>query len=88
MTTEEAKDILRQLIEFMDCNFGEQSADVTEGLQDVITLIDKQQDEIESLWMLADEMSKSDISLHEKKIFEELDKIFKEKRKIAKVSEA
>jgi hypothetical protein len=88
MTSEEAKEILRQLIEFMDYNFGEQSADVTQGLQDVITLIDKQQDEIESLWMLADEMSKSDVSLHEKKILEELDKIFKDKRKIAKVSEA
>ena len=88
MTSEEAKEILRQLIEFMDYNFGEQSADVIEGLQGVITLIDKQQDEIESLWMLADEMSKSDMSLHEKKILEELDKIFKDKRKIAKVSEA
>lgn len=88
MTSEEAKEILRQLIEFMDYNFGEQSADVTQGLQGVITLIDKQQDEIESLWMLADEMSKSDVSLHEKKILEELDKIFKDKRKIAKVSEA
>jgi len=88
MTSEEAKEILRQLIEFMDYNFGEQSVDVIEGLQGVINLIDKQQDEIESLWLLADEMSKSDMSLHEKKILEELDKIFKDKRKIAKVSEA
>lgn len=88
MTSEEAKKILSHLIEFMEFNFGEQSADVTEGLQGVISFIDKQQDEIESLWMLADEMSKSDISLYEKKITEELDKIFKDKRKIAKVSEA
>ena len=88
MTVEEAKDILHQLIEFMLLNFGEQSEDLTEALQEVTSLLDKQQDEIESLWLLADEMSKSDMSIHEKRILEELDKIFKDKRKIAKVSEA
>ena len=88
MTVEEAKEIIRHLIDFMVINFGEQSEDVTKSLQEIIELLDKQQDEIDSLWLLADEMSKSDISQHEKKVLEELEKIFKDKRKIAKVSEA
>jgi len=88
MTSDEAKNILQQLIDFMDLNFGEQAAEVSKGLQDVIVLIDKQQDEIESAWMLLDEMSQSEVWKHQKEIAEELEKIFKDKRKIAKVSEA
>lgn len=88
MTSEEAKEILYQLIEFMEHNFEEHAADVIHGLQDVVKFIDRQQDEIESAWAMLDEMKESDISNHEKKIREELEKIFKDKRKIAKVSEA
>lgn len=88
MTTEEAKEILQQIIEFMQLNFSERTVGVIKALQEIIELLDKQQDEIDSAWMLLDEMSKSDISNHEKKILEELDKIFKDKKKIAKVSEA
>lgn len=88
MTPDEAKNILQQLIDFMDLNFGEGAADVSKGLQDVIELIGKQQDEIESAWMLLDEMSQSEVWKHQKEITEELEKIFKDKRKFAKVSEA
>ena len=88
MNHDEAKEILRQMIEFMQLNFGDLSKPVTEGLQDVIHLIDRQHDEIDSLWFMVDEMSKSEIHLHEKELMKELTEIFKDKRKIAKVSEA
>lgn len=88
MTADEAKDILQQLIDFMDVNFEDQAAGVVQGLQEVIELIDRQQDEIESTWMLLDEMAQSEVWQHQKEIAEELEKIFKDKRKIAKVSEA
>lgn len=88
MTSEEAKEILSQLIEFMEVNFDERTAGVTSALKEIIELLYRQQDEIESAWGMLDEMSKSDISNHEKSVLEELDKIFKDKRKIAKVSEA
>ncbi len=76
------------MIEFMQLNFGEASNPVNIGLQGVIQLIDRQHDEIESLWFMADEMSKSEVHLHEKELMKELAEIFKDKRKIAKVSEA
>ena len=88
MTVDEAKNILQQLIDFMDLNFGKHSEDVTQGLQDVINLIDRQQDEIESAWMLLDEMAASEVWKHQKEITEELEKIFKDKRKIMKVTDA
>ena len=88
MTNEEAKDILYQLIEFMSLNFEDQAEDVTEALHEIVKFLDRQQDEIDSAWMLLDEMSKSEISNHEKQVLEELDKIFKDKKKIAKASEA
>ena len=88
MTVEEAKDILQQLIEFLQLNFGEQSGDVSQGLEEIIDLLGKQQDEIESAWMLLDEMSQSEVINHQKELIEELEKIFKDKRKIMKVSEA
>lgn len=88
MTVEEAKYILQQLIDFMQFNFYGQADNIIGGLEDIVVLLDDQQEEIDSAWSLLNEMSQSEEMMRQKELLEELEKIFKDKRKIMKVTDA
>lgn len=51
-------------------------------------LIKRMRDEIDSTWQMLEEMRLSDISNHTDTVNKEIDRFIKEKRKVAKVSEA
>lgn len=54
----------------------------------IADLIKSMRDEIDSTWQMLEEMRLSDISNHTETVNKEIDRFIKERRKIAKVSEA
>lgn len=61
---------------------------IIDGYINIIALIRKLKDENDSVWSMVEEMRLSEISQHTNVISLELEKIIKDKRNIAKVSEA
>lgn len=54
----------------------------------IADMIKRMRDEIDSTWQMLEEMRLSDISNHTDVVNSEIDRFIKERRKIAKVSEA
>jgi hypothetical protein len=87
MTSEEAKKFLEGLADDIESEYHGPTA-CAETLREIAIFITAKQDEVDSAWLMLEEIQKSDISNYRKIVTEKIDMILKEKRKIAKMGEA
>lgn len=59
-----------------------------EKLSEILNAVKSLQDEVDSTWLILEEMRLSDISNHTDTVAQEIDKFIKQRRKVAKVGEA
>jgi hypothetical protein len=88
MNEEEAKKFLEELANDIVVEYGRPAEPIAEDLHKVIVLLQDLREELDSTWQMLEEMRLSDISNHKDVVSKEIDQFIKEKRKIAKVSEA
>lgn len=88
MTTEDAKRILESMASSIDEQYPITDAWYADTLREIVLLIVAKQEEIDSVWQMLEEIRLSDINNHTNVVNSEIEKIIKEKRKVAKASEA
>jgi hypothetical protein len=88
MTDEDAKRILESIANDIDNQYPVTDAWYANALREIALLIVAKQDEIDSVWQVLEEMRLSDIENHQKEISKHIEDLLKEKKKMAKASEA
>lgn len=81
MTEERAKEYLQDLASYKDVIYPNDLRQISEMLQSL-------RDELDSVWMMLEEMRQSDVLNHQEEITKRINDLFGQKSKIAKVSEA
>ena len=88
MNSDESIKYLEEMITSAEKNSINSVIISAEKLVEILNVMKSLQDEAASTWLILEEMRLSDISNHTDTVVQEIDKFIKQRRKVAKVSEA
>ena len=88
MNRDESIKYLEEIISSAEKNSIDSVIVSAEKLSEILNVVKSLQDEVDSTWLILEEMRLSDISNHTDTVSQEIDKFIKQRRKVAKVGEA